>query len=698
MVNKNQSKVSTLRSKLVAAIAMLLVGAFMVVSSSYAWFTLSTAPEVTGIYTSVGANGNLEMALVPEGGVASIESPVGSTGKNETWGNLVDLGQTEGNQNKYGLDKISLVPARLETTAGTAGNTYAFNGLKSVTYGADGRPADWKNAVAGKYKDGSFEKMADDADTYGVTAYGAASGMSAQQNAYLQYRKEMDALLSAAQAKADATFETYGNAIADVVMAKAMQGDSAKYNIAFAPAMIDALELANQDLIDAVEKYVAVAASMALYNADDATWTGAVAKLAALDLSNSTTIADSETTLDVDGIEITLTPALRKAINKYVDIKGKLAAAETAITESHLEFEDTTDTDGTVTAEATAKTATWTQANAILFITGVINYNEILVNNTTVDGIKDLMKYTDENGDEHTWTPGSDADIPDALMDFGLAFVQNGEIAFTSGSGVHADIADIAGEYQATIGVTVEFDGMSLKNDKVVLRTKVDSGSAIDMTAGLSTPNDNDNSGTKKLLTEFYGYQLDFAFRTNAQTSKLQLQTNPADRIYSDGGNGQTMGNGSTMSFKALNANFTEAQVKALMATVRIVFMDGAGNIIGLGLLSQDGAGVTKDAGDNYVSNIYLWDFTIDGNGKLVVTAGSQKGADTGVAELMDLNQNVATEVSVLVYMDGDIVDNSMVAADATASLQGSLNLQFSSSAELKPMDYAEFKGTASND
>ena len=92
-MNTSQKSFLSIRSKLLAAVAMLLVASFMVVSSTYAWFTLSTAPEVTGITTQVGANGNLEIALNTTNTL-----PGNGTGltnvvdKNATWGNIIDLG------------------------------------------------------------------------------------------------------------------------------------------------------------------------------------------------------------------------------------------------------------------------------------------------------------------------------------------------------------------------------------------------------------------------------------------------------------------------------------------------------------------------------------------------------------------------------------------------------------------------------
>ena len=115
-----------IRNKMMAAVSMLMVSAIMMVSSTYAWFTLSTAPEVTGITTNVGANGNLEMMLLNAETYKSTLEDLGVVSQvgdsmavaevekaNETWGNLVDL-----NSSSYGLSSIVLMPSKLNIADG----------------------------------------------------------------------------------------------------------------------------------------------------------------------------------------------------------------------------------------------------------------------------------------------------------------------------------------------------------------------------------------------------------------------------------------------------------------------------------------------------------------------------------------------------------------------------------------------------
>lgn len=71
---------------------MLLIAVVMMSTASYAWFTISTNPEITNIATTVQVNGNLEIALEDgDDSTTPADSAIGDAGKNITWGNLVDL-------------------------------------------------------------------------------------------------------------------------------------------------------------------------------------------------------------------------------------------------------------------------------------------------------------------------------------------------------------------------------------------------------------------------------------------------------------------------------------------------------------------------------------------------------------------------------------------------------------------------------
>lgn len=163
-----------IRSKLMAAASMLMVGVIMMVSSTYAWFTLSTAPEVKNISTTVAGNGSLEIALMPESGnigtisAGAVGSNADAKTSNTKWGNLVDLSDVT-----YGLSSIKLYPAQLNTTTDET-STVVFNGdgsspLSIPVYGGDGRidSVNAENIGLRTYKDGGFS-----AESYGVRAIG----------------------------------------------------------------------------------------------------------------------------------------------------------------------------------------------------------------------------------------------------------------------------------------------------------------------------------------------------------------------------------------------------------------------------------------------------------------------------------------------------------------------------------------------
>ena len=65
---------------------------------------------------------------------------------------------------------------------------------------------------------------------------------------------------------------------------------------------------------------------------------------------------------------------------------------------------------------------------------------------------------------------------------------------------------------------------------------------------------------------------------------------------------------------------------------------------------------------------------------------------DQADAKIQALQQNIEERVSALVYLEGEQLTNASVPANVAKSVSGTLNLQFSSSANLGPMNYGDFK------
>ena len=126
-----------LRERVIAVALLLAMSASMLASASFAWLTLSVSPEVSGVSTTLAANGNLEIALSDKDGEKPEESAVGDSSAAEgnnvvaanlTWGNLINL-----THESYGLEELALRPAILNTVSLTDSPLYG------AVYGLDGR-------------------------------------------------------------------------------------------------------------------------------------------------------------------------------------------------------------------------------------------------------------------------------------------------------------------------------------------------------------------------------------------------------------------------------------------------------------------------------------------------------------------------------------------------------------------------------
>ncbi len=632
-MDNTKNQYSSIRKKLTAAVAMLLVAAIMVVTSTYAWFTLSTAPEVTGITTTVGANGNLEIALAENTSSAGIKSGVGDSMAvkdkeiaNITWGNLVDLSSAT-----YGLNQIKLYPAALNLENGKI----LAAPLKIPEYGNDGRISQLlANTVVGTAVNNVF--TANDA-VRGVRAIGTASDMTPQQIDYRNSKADIGSQANGAKSAVATSLNTYGSDLASIMMKHAIaENDTNTYNVASLEAAIQSLETANASIAKAIKSYYIAVASTSI--TDETEWAAAKSAIDGATLDALTAGGD------IGGVSV---PA---ASGKVKDAYDKYVAIATALTTATSKLGDITD----------KTAATWTEVSAV--VNPLIDTDSVTVNGLTVSEIR-----TDKNALINSIAGGA-----------GIT------VSLPTGSGVYADFADLCGDYSSSITLKdVEYNSITLDSVTATMKTASTVTPSI-LTAAASAlpaaPAGGDAAG--KNITDSYGYVLDFWFRTNAAESNLLLQTEAANRIYKDGTNEDVMGGGSTMSFTATDpAKFTTEDVKNLMGAIRIVFASEDGTVLSRAMLKDP-----TTVGSEVTSKIVLFDEeeTTGEDGTVTKTIVEKTGQD---AVITALTKNTPQMVSVYVYLDGDAVDNSMV-ANAESSMTGSMNLQFASSATLTPMNY----------
>ena len=166
-INAYKKALPELRERVIAVALLLAMSVSMLGSASFAWITLSAAPETTGMQTTVAANGNLEIALAQgstvSAAVAPGESQVGDSSAAEdqtivdaniTWGNLINVSDPT-----YGLSEIALRPALLSDYNRTE---YPLNG---ATYGGDGRVV----STYDRYEYASYTQV-EGSDLYQFTA------------------------------------------------------------------------------------------------------------------------------------------------------------------------------------------------------------------------------------------------------------------------------------------------------------------------------------------------------------------------------------------------------------------------------------------------------------------------------------------------------------------------------------------------
>ncbi len=156
-----------LKERLAAVALLLVVSMIMMISSTFAWVTLSRSPEVNGLSTSISGNGNLEIALSKPDGSApdeydvdeSVSKGTNVAASNLQWGNLINLSHSS-----YGIQNMVLRPAQLNTTG------LLNNPLWGAQYGSDGRIESLSSDFAFVNYDGKQFGIDSSGYKYGVRA------------------------------------------------------------------------------------------------------------------------------------------------------------------------------------------------------------------------------------------------------------------------------------------------------------------------------------------------------------------------------------------------------------------------------------------------------------------------------------------------------------------------------------------------
>lgn len=605
------------RRKFTVTLVLLLVCLVLLVSVSYAWLSLTVAPEVSGIDTHIGANGSLEIALLSDETYldpSGIRSMVGDSMvvqeaefSNLTWGNVIDLSGSG-----YGLGNISLRPSRLNVTQADEGVFVSSSMLSYPQYGIDGRFGEFfSNTVSATFQNGKF-LYSSEKQTYGVRGVGPVSGMTAQQAALATAKSLVQSYTSAAGRAAASVWNANGGGLMDILVRGYGQ---------------------NADSFDSSDVALVRDTASRLYS-----------MLGYIDL------------------------ALRQGIVGYA---ASATANEADFRNLRAVLENTTVPLSMILDQLPANMLpgvadwiTWVDAQKVAMQQVIRGCDRLSGEQVPWSALRPLIEQIlDVQG----------LYIGDVRMDTDEAWqtarlIDGQTVTLASAAGVLSVVADYVGNYRQFFeysqGITLE--AVSVSNVRVPYLVQISQ-----KLAELEAPSEEETT-LQAPLQETYGYAVDVAVRCNASTSQLQLQTMPALRLEDEENMAELQGSGSYMRFSS--EHLSNEQTVMLMDAIRIAFVDDQGKVLAVAKLNTSNYAVEAEG---VMAYLYLYDYVVAADGSL--TMGERRSEDTGIVEL---DQNTVKILTAIVWLDGDHVDNSLAGITAK-SMTGTLNLQFSSSAQL---------------
>lgn len=589
----------------------------LLISASYAWLTMSTAPEVTSVDTNVGANGSLEIALLSEktyvdpltimAGIGSSAVSQDTVASNLSWGNVIELAD-----DAYGTGKISLLPARLNLRRQEDGTAVLDrNMLQIAEFGSDGRIAMMSpKTVSATYENRAFTYYAT-SQNYGVRAIGTVSNLTPQQISLSTARTAAQSNTTAAGRAVKNVWRETGSGIMEILWHRYAEGGDA-FDQTHVAAIRDAA-MKTQETLDYVDLalrqgIIGVAASVIIDGPDFEAFSA---------MAGNT--------------DIPLSTILSSAGSGIPDsLKTQAAQVE----QMQTEVLSVIVTCGTMTG-----TVSWEKIESLLDI--LVDADKVYIGEFSLAGAGTL----------------------DVLSD-------GSSVTMAPDAGVLAKIAEYAGNY------STYFQWDRVGNLEVRTADPTDTPHLLQVIALLKNCTAASGSWSRANLNDIYAMAMDMAFRCNTD-SDLLLQTVPMLRTEETREFPVTQGGGSYMRFTSKDMD-TEALLR-LMDTIRVGFLNDRNELIAVAKLNLTNY---EEQEEGIFAPLYLYEHTLQSSG--VLTVGERKKDD---AEILHLSRNIPAVVTVVLWLDGDQVDNSMVGHSSGQSMSGVLNLQFSSSVDLKTLN-----------
>ena len=647
------------------------MAAIVAVSATFAWITLSRAPEVTGIATTLSGNGALEIALSkPDGSQPdNFDIDEGAPAKTDVvssnlqWGNLVNLSDAS-----YGIDNLALRPAQLNTS------NLLNSPLWGASYGGDGRITQLdSNYAYAKYKDGTFITSKD----LGVRAIATYTTTisDASQREYIEVR---DAVTAAHQAVNEAygndrdgvptKFGALGTMISKYAQDK-LDGSSPGTNLApYLRDMIPLYEAVQGVMEKQKDAYVALANLQSYLHANNTggeykpmTWKELV------DNQLDYTAQDSKT--DSKNGVVSLV-----GLKDFIKDLGIIENDVSLLHQYKADYEE----NGTA-----YYWSTWSKTEELKYPLNTIVAHLIDHGSMTID--------LNDDGKERKVTGLGKNDASALLGANGKnrkAYVYNGVLKRLEQLAVDESYR-LNGRGECTIRVSF----MLTITVYVKAYTKASGASDFALNYSRSTEG-KELVPSDQVAEDTYGMVVDFWVRTNQETTKLTLEGakvtdeegeilryDGVNRIWGATGAAEsgtltrestTQGGGSCYVYYA-DTPEDQSRSLRLLEAMKVAFVSASGELLAQGEM---------DTQNYWAQNGRITvPLALNSETKTTYTYKDKQNNELVGRAITTLQMDDAQRITAIVYLDGTQLTNDMVLA--ASEIQGQLNLQFGSSENL---------------